>query len=88
MCECLKTMAGYYPDSFGNHHHKECPRYKKDKYPYLFYYEDGVNAFIPVPDKVQEIIDIEHSIDKDEELEVRFKRFDMTDEEIDLLPVE
>jgi hypothetical protein len=85
MCDCLARMAGYYPDSFGNHHHKNCDRYKTEKFPYLFYYEDAVDSWVPMPDKLENFMLAEDQPDI-EEIEVRFKRVDMTDEEFDALP--
>ena len=58
-----------------------------EKKPRLFYWNDGVDAWVPVPDKIEDIVDLESSLCEDkEEMEVRFKRFDMTDEEFDNLP--
>lgn len=55
--------------------------------PRLFYYEDSLDAWIPAPDSVEEILDIESRFTEDkEELAIRFKRLDMTDEEMDNLP--
>lgn len=56
-----------------------------NKKPRLFYYEEGVNAFVPVPDKVENIVDVNMLCDK-EETEITFKRFNMTDEEMENLP--
>ena len=88
MCDCLKTMAGYYPESFGEHHHKECPKYKTEKFTHLFYYEDSINAWAPAPDKIEHIISASDQLEEGDTIEIQFKRVDMTDEEIDSLPVE
>ncbi len=86
MCDCLKTMAGYYPESFGEHHHKQCPKYKTEKFPHLFYEEDGLNAWVPAPDLIDNILVVEDQFVEGETIKITFKRFDMTDEEIDSLP--
>ena len=84
MCVCM-TWAGYYPESWGVHHHKNCDNFKTEKFPYLFYYEEAINAWVPVPDKMENLMSAEDQPEI-EEIEIRFKRIDMTDEEIDSLP--
>lgn len=57
------------------------------KKPRLFYWEEGYDAWVPAPEKVEEILDAEQCFgEHGEEIEIRFKRFDLTDEEIDALP--
>ena len=87
-CECLTNMAGYGPHSYGDHHHKECPKYRTELFPYLFYYEDAINSLIPAPDRIENIISVNDQLDKDEHLEIIFQRIDMTDKEFDSLSVE
>lgn len=86
-CECI-NMAGYGPDSWGKHHHVSCSKYETEKHPYLFYYEDAVNAWIPAPDKVENMISASDQLDDKEEIEIKFQRVDMTDKQIQELPVE
>ena len=86
-CDCLK-MAGINPDNWGEHHHKNCPKYKTEKFVHLSYYEDAVNAWVPAPDKIEEIISAGDQLEDGDTIEIQFKRCDMTDEEIDSLPVE
>lgn len=85
MCGCM-TWAGIYPDSWGDHHHSDCPKYKTEKFPRLFYEEDGLNAWVPAPDNINNIIIVEDQMEENEIIEIRFKRFDMTDEKVDSLP--
>ena len=85
MCDCLKTMAGYYPESFGEHHHKECPKYKTEKIPYLFYFEDAINKWIPAPDRVEDFIDVTDILEADV-VSIDFKCLKLTDKEFDALP--
>lgn len=60
---------------------------KDIKKPYLFYYEDAVDAWVPCDGiHVENIIDVATTLDVDEEMEIRFKRFDMTDEEFNSIP--
>ena len=85
MCACM-TWAGYYPESWGRHHHKNCEKYKTQKYPYLFHYEEAVDAWVPAPDALENIIVVEDQLETDEVVQIQFKRVDMTDEEIESLP--
>ena len=57
-----------------------------ERKPRLFYYEEAVDSWIPAPDKVENIIIASEQMDDQEEIEIRFKRFDLTDEEYDNLP--
>ena len=86
MCECT-SWAGYGDQSFGKHHHVNCPKYKTEKFPRLFYYEEAENCWVPVPDKVDgELIVTEEQLSDGEEMEIMFRRKDMTDEEFANLP--
>ncbi len=85
MCACL-TMAGYGPDSYGKHHHKKCPKYKTEKFPYLAYYEEAVNAWIPAPELVSELISVEDQLELGDTMTLEFKRYDLTDYEFDNMP--
>lgn len=88
MCDCSK-MHFCDPETWGIHHHMSCPLYKTEKHPYLFYYEDGVDRWVLVPKRVDgELICTADDLDDDEEIELRFKRVDMTDAEFDALPEE
>lgn len=85
-CECLVEMARVSQEDIGEHHHRMCLKYKTEKFPQLFYEEDGLNAWVPVPDNIDNIIVVEDQMEESEIVEIRFKRFDMTDEEMDALP--
>lgn len=56
-----------------------------EKKPRLFYMEEAVGAWIPAPDHIDNIFDVNDLLDG-EEFGIQFKRFDMTDEEFDSLP--
>ena len=86
-CDCI-NMAIVTLSDVGEHHHRNCPKYKTEKFACLFYYEDAVNSWIPAPDKIEEIVVVNDQLEKDEIVEIQFKRFDMTDEEMNALPVE
>lgn len=59
------------------------------KRPRLFYWEEGVNAWCPAPERIEHILEAtSHFSEHGEEVEIRFKRFDMTDEEYAALPEE
>lgn len=59
----------------------------KNRKPYLFYYEEALDAWIPAPENVNSLMPIEN-LDGGEEREIRFKRLDLTDKELDELPEE
>jgi hypothetical protein len=82
-CTCVtKTPEPKY-------HKHGCPVRKGIKFPRLFYYEDAVNSYIPAPVKVEEILNAEDNFLSNGDLqEITFVRLDMTDEEVDNLPVE
>lgn len=56
------------------------------KKPRLFYYEEGVDSWCPVPENIESIIGVENFCEDKEVIEIKFRRFDMTDEEFDNLP--
>ena len=85
-CKGLFTITTL--SDHGEHHHRMCPKYRTEKFPQLFYQEGAVDAWIPAPDRVDEIISVEDQLHDGDTLEIEFKRFDMTDEEMDNLPVE
>ena len=58
------------------------------KRPRLFYYEEGVDAWCPVPDRLDGIIDLGLFMMNGEEINIRFRRIDMTDPEFNSLPEE
>ena len=57
------------------------------KKPRLFYYEDSMSAWCPVPKLVEEIIN-EDCLCDGESTEITFKMVMMTDEEFDNIPEE
>jgi hypothetical protein len=58
-----------------------------DKKPRLFYWEEAVDAWCPADGmNVDNIIGAENFMDDGEILEIRFKRIDMTDAEMEALP--
>lgn len=87
-CDDCINMAIVTLADISEHHHRMCPKYKTEKFVHLFYYEDAVNAWVPAPDKIEEIISVSDQLENGEIIEIQFKRCDMTDEEIDSLPVE
>lgn len=83
-CNCLnEKIIPNVTTPMGSKHNKGCPLLKS----YLFYYEDAVSAWVPAPENVIAIIDTDN-LDEGEESEIRFKRFDMTDEEYRNIPVD
>lgn len=65
---------------------------RSDKTPFssprLFYYEEAVGGYVPVPNLVENLVDVDSQLTDGETLEVVFKRIDMTDKEFDELPDE
>ena len=56
------------------------------KKPRLFYWEEAVDSFVPAPEKVENIVDAEFSFEEGDEITITFKRFDMSDAEMEALP--
>lgn len=83
-CECIGwVILG--PQDRGEHHHVNCPKYGTEKFPMLMYYEEAVNAWIPAPNLVENIIEADQ-LESGEDVELRFKRVDFTDAELAALP--
>lgn len=55
------------------------------KKPRLFYFDEGVDAWVPAPEPFRNAIDPE-ALDDGEEHSIMVKRFDMTDAELAALP--
>ena len=82
-CDCMTTG----PDPEWHRH--GCPVRKGVQFPRLFYYEDAVDAWIPAPDDIESIISVEDQLcEHGDTIEIQFKRYDMTDSQIDNLPEE
>jgi len=73
------------PDDRGKNHHKRCERYRTEKFPYLFYYEDAFDAWVPAPAEIAMILSTT-SLGENEKLSIEFKRIDLTDEEYSAIP--
>ena len=86
-CECM-DMAVTGPESTGQHHHVNCPKYKTEKFPTLFYYEEAINSWTPAPDNIEHMLCVEDQLEDGEKIELEFKRIDLTDAEFDAMPVE
>ncbi len=54
----------------------------------LFYWEESVDAFIPAPQKIEEMISLDQFDEDSESINIEFKMFMMTDEEFEHLPVD
>ena len=80
-CEC-SNWAGYGEDSWGKHHHINCPKLETEKHKYIFYYEEAENCWAPAPDKIDELIDLSVG----DECEIEFRCVEFTDKEIAELP--
>lgn len=90
----MKSCCSHFcmPDgerSAGRNHHKRCPNYETEEFPYLMYYEEAIDAWTFAPDKVDgQLIVTEDQLEDGEDMEVRFKRVDLTDKEFDEIPVD
>ena len=67
------------------HHSADCPKYHTEKFPYLLYYEDAIDAWTFAPDETENLLDVD-SLIEGEEVSIRFVRKDMTDAEVAALP--
>ena len=56
-----------------------------EKKPRLIYWEETCDAWVEAPKLTENLIDVTELIEGDE-MEIRFRRADMTDEEMDALP--
>jgi len=72
-------------DDFCGHHHQNCDNYKTKKYPYLFYFDEGLDSWVIAGSDLDSVIEATN-LDDGEHREIEFKRIDMTDEEYDNLP--
>jgi len=79
-CDCIK-WAGQGPNSWGVHHHINCDKYKTENNPYLFYFDEGINRWIPSPKKINGIINIKEDLSTSDQITLKFKRMDMTDKQ-------
>lgn len=89
LCECISWAR--IPDlPHGNHHHARCQKYQTEKFPYLMYYEEAIDAWTFAPVELGNIIDAEsHFCAGDDEIvRISFKRADLTDAEVAALPEE
>ena len=86
-CDCTSWARVEPIDLTGvDAHHHRCELYSKEKRPRLFYWEEAYDAWVPAPDKIENIVDVGFTLDPDEETEVRFRRSDLTDKEMAELP--
>ena len=86
ICECAK-WARTPEEPHGQHHHGRCPKYATDTVPWLVCYDPAFDAWTLAPDNVVDnVFDFPDSMERGSEVEIRFKRVDMTDKEINELP--
>ena len=52
---------------------------------YLFYWEEAVDSFIPVPDQTENMVSIDN-FEPGDEIQIRFKCMEMTEAEFKNLP--
>lgn len=52
---------------------------------YLFYYEESESAWLPVPEHVSSIVDVDN-FSVGDEIEIKFRASSMTEEEFNNLP--
>lgn len=86
-CECTTWARAENIDLSGDrHHHSRCPKFETEKFPRMFYYEEAINAYCPCDFGVIETVASVDQLEDGEEMEIRFKRFDMTDKEFSEMP--
>jgi hypothetical protein len=81
MCDCI-NWAGYGSASFGKHHHVNCPKYHTEKFPYLLYYEEAIDAWTFAPERVEHIVDL----DDGDDMVISFKCKSFADAEVAEVP--
>jgi len=72
--------------SMDKRHHPACPLFTTEVVPRLFYYEEAIEAWTPTPNNLDGVIELYNFSHDGEEIEIRFKRHDMTDEQFYNLP--
>lgn len=82
-CNCINFCMTC-PEDRGNHHHVNCEKYRAEKFEYLFYYEEGLDKWIPAPISTVGLIE-SSMLDVGEEREIKFKKLELTDKEYDNL---
>lgn len=86
-CECVGWARAEAVDlSLAHRHHSRCPKFATEKRPYNFYYDEGIGCWVPISCLIIEEIMSPETIGNGEEIEIRFKRMDMTDKEVSELP--
>ena len=83
-CDCKIKMRYVDDNSHGDNHHVNCPKFATEKNTYIFYYEDAVETFVPAGN-VEDLFDVD-SLDNQEQIEIRFKRVNLTDKEFSEIP--
>ena len=56
-----------------------------EKKKYLFYWEEACDSYVPAPEKVENIIDTDN-LDTYESQDIKFRIFEMTEQEYKDLP--
>lgn len=84
-CGCMGWCRAI-PGDGGQHHHKGCPLYATEKYPRLFYYDEGIDAWCPAHNDLDIIVGGPSQLVTGEIVEIQFVRRDMTDKEYFELP--
>ena len=85
MKECCQRKVITPAMVLGDNHHATCERYYDEKNPYLFYYEEACNSFIIAPRNLNDLLSVNDMYDG-EEMEIKFRRSDLTDKEYAELP--
>jgi len=80
MCKCLNN-CNKEQNNWGKHHSISCEKYATETFPYLFYYNEKINAYVQVPNEIEELLNAEIDLKKGERKEIKFQRVDLTDEQ-------
>lgn len=85
-CKCKTWVRdGHTEWQMKQTHHKDCP--DAGRTPRLFYYEEAVDGWCPVPEKVENIVSPD-CLEVGDTQTVEFKMIGMNHEEFDNLPVQ
>ncbi|MCP4377702.1 MAG: hypothetical protein GY794_16190 [bacterium] len=66
--------------------HEQPPQVAEKKKPRLFYYDDDVNAWVPLWAETENAVLAEFTLDDGDVIKLALRRHDMTDAEFEAIP--
>jgi len=80
MCKCLNDCENNKAE-WGKNHHITCEKYATQTFPYLFFYNEKIKAYVQVPDEIEDLLNAKEELEKGERKEITFQRVDLTDKQ-------